>query len=81
MMSTTVQVTSAGRTGGLQQICKLGFVPSILLIFCGFGRTRLSSDFGEFVLVGRVGFSLRISEIDKVTEHKFCVSYVLMIHL
>jgi hypothetical protein len=34
-------------------------------------RTRLSSDFGGFVLAGRVGFSLKISEIDKVTKHKF----------
>jgi hypothetical protein len=67
--------------GYLQQICKLRFLPSILLIFCGFGRTRLSSNFGEFVLVGRVGFSLRISEIDKVTEHNCFVSYVLMIHI
>jgi hypothetical protein len=25
----------------------------------------LSSDFGDFVLAGRVGFALRISEIDK----------------
>jgi hypothetical protein len=51
------------------------------LIFSGYWRTRLSSYFGEIVLAGRVGFSLRISEIDKVTEHKICVSCVLMIHL
>jgi hypothetical protein len=38
-------------------------------------------DFVIFVLAGRVGFSLKISEFDKVIEHKFCVSCVLMIHL
>jgi hypothetical protein len=37
------------------------------LFFC-YWRTRLSSDFGEFVLDGRVGFSLIIFELDKVTE-------------
>jgi hypothetical protein len=72
---------SVGRTGGLQQICKLGFVSSILLIFCGFGRTRLSSNFGGFVLAGRASFSLGISKFNKVTEQKFCVSCALMIHL
>jgi hypothetical protein len=41
----------------------------------------LSSDLVIFVLVGRDGFSLRIYEFDKVIEHKYCVSYVLMIHL
>jgi hypothetical protein len=50
-------------------------------IFSGFWRTRLSSDFGEIVLAGRVGFALKISEINKVTKHKFCVSCVLMVHL
>jgi hypothetical protein len=49
-------------------------------ILC-YWRTRLSSDFGEIVLAGRVGFSLKISKFDKVTKHKFCVSCVLMIHL
>jgi hypothetical protein len=38
-------------------------------------------NFGEFVLARRAGFALRISEIDKVTEQKICVSCVLMIHL
>jgi hypothetical protein len=51
------------------------------LIFSGYWRTRLSSDFGEFVLAGRAGFSLRISEIDKSYRTKICVSCVLMIHL
>jgi hypothetical protein len=51
------------------------------LIFMVIGGQGCPHIFGEFVLVGRVGFSLRISEIDKVTEHKFCVSCVLMIHL
>ena len=34
-----------------------------------------------FVLDSRAGFSLMIFEFDKVTEHKYCVSYVFMIHL
>jgi hypothetical protein len=51
------------------------------MIFHGFGRTRLSSHFGEFLLVGRASFSLRIFEIDKIIEQKLCVSYVLMIDL
>jgi hypothetical protein len=38
-------------------------------------RTRLSSDFSGFILVGRVGFDLIIYEINKVTEHKF-VSHI-----
>jgi hypothetical protein len=59
-----------------------GFVEVWFSDFSGYWRTRLSSsDFGGFVLAGRAGFSLRISEIDKVTEQKFCVSCVLMIHL
>jgi hypothetical protein len=34
LTSTVVQVMSASHTGGLQQICKLGLLASILLIFC-----------------------------------------------
>jgi hypothetical protein len=49
------------------------------LIFCSLGRTRLSSDFGEIVLVERVGFSLRISEFDKVTKYKFVSHMCLFI--
>jgi hypothetical protein len=81
MTSKAIKVTSTCHTGGLLQICKLGFVPSILMIFYGFGRTNLSSNFGEFVLAERVSFSLIIYEIDKVTEHRIFVSYVLMIQL
>jgi hypothetical protein len=52
-------------------------------VFCffGFERARLSSDFGEIVLAFRVGFSLGISEFDKVIEQKYCVSCVLITHL
>jgi hypothetical protein len=64
-----------------------GFVEVWFSDLYGYWRTRLSSDFGGFVLVGRVGFSLRISEINKVTEHKFvshiCVddsSLILLFH-
>jgi hypothetical protein len=35
-------------------------------------RTRLSSDFGDIVLAGRVGFALRISDDNKITELKLC---------
>jgi hypothetical protein len=34
LTSATIQVKSTGCTGCLQQICKLGLVPSTLLIFC-----------------------------------------------
>jgi hypothetical protein len=45
-------------------------------------RTGFVLIFGDFcTVVERVGFSLKIFEFDKVTEQKFCVSYVLMIHL
>jgi hypothetical protein len=52
-----------------------GFVEVWFSDLYGYWRTRLSSDFGGFVLVGRVGFSLKISEINKVTKHKF-VSHI-----
>jgi hypothetical protein len=73
-------VTSASRTSSLQQICGQRKFPGILLrfdllIFCVIGKTRLSSDLGGFVLVGRVGFALKIYEFDKVTEQEF-VSHV-----
>jgi hypothetical protein len=51
------------------------------MIFFGFGRSRLFSNFGEFVWAERVGFSLRIYEFDNITKHKICVSCVFMIHL
>jgi hypothetical protein len=34
LTSTTIRVTSTGHTGGLQQICKLGFVSEVCC-FCG----------------------------------------------
>jgi len=34
----------------------------------GYWRTRLSSYFGGFVLVGRAVFSLRISKVNRVTK-------------
>jgi hypothetical protein len=79
-MSTVEQVTSAGCTGGLQQICGQresfqGFAKVWFSDFSGYWRTWFSSDFGEIVLAGRASFSLRIYEFDKVTKHKF-VSYV-----
>jgi hypothetical protein len=58
-----------------------GFIEVWVSDILYYWRTRLSSDFGETVLAGGVGFALRISEIDKVTKQKFCVSCVLMIHL
>jgi hypothetical protein len=69
-----------GRTSGLHYICgKMNFSRILLmigfLIFGVIGRTRLSSNLGRFVLVGRVDFSLKISKFDKVTNHKF-VSHV-----
>jgi hypothetical protein len=33
----------------------------------------LSSYFGDIVLAGRVGFSLRISDDNKITELKLCL--------
>jgi hypothetical protein len=57
------------------------FVEVWFSYFFGFWRTRLFAYFGEIVLAGRASFALRISEIEKITEHKICVSYVLMIHL
>jgi hypothetical protein len=52
-----------------------GFVEVLFSnIFC-YWRKRLSSYFGGFVLARRAGFSLRIYEINKVTEHKF-VSHI-----
>jgi hypothetical protein len=47
--STTIWVTSAGRTGGLQQICKLGFVPGNFVDFVVVERLVLSSDLVIFV--------------------------------
>jgi hypothetical protein len=44
-----------------------GFAKVWFSDFSGFWKTRLSSYFGEIVLVGRVGFALGIFEIDKVT--------------
>jgi hypothetical protein len=39
----------------------------------GYWRTRLSSCFGDIVLVGCAGFSLRISNDNKITEMKLCL--------
>jgi hypothetical protein len=36
-----------------------GFVEVWFADFSGYWRTRLSSDFGEFVLAGRAGFALK----------------------
>jgi hypothetical protein len=72
-----VRLTSTSHAGGLWYICKL----EILLIFCGFKRISFVLKFGKFVLAGRFGFALRISEFDNIIEQKICVSCVLMIHL
>jgi hypothetical protein len=58
-----------------------GFVEVWFFGFFYYWRTRLSSDFGVIVTVGRASFFLIISEIDKVREQKFYVSCLLMIHL
>jgi hypothetical protein len=55
-----------------------GFAEVWFSNFFGYWRTTFSLNFGEFVSVQRDGFSLIISEIDEVTEHKICVSYVLI---
>jgi hypothetical protein len=79
LMSAIVQVMSIGCIGGLQHICGKrkfqGFVEVWFSDFYGYWRTRLSSNFGEFVLAGRVGFALIISEIKRLQNIKF-VSHV-----
>jgi hypothetical protein len=41
-------------------------------------RTSFVLRFGD---IERTSFVLRFEELNKVTEHKYCVSCVLMIHL
>jgi hypothetical protein len=64
-------------------LLRFGFLVCILedkvvLRFGDFERTSLSSD---LVTLRGLVLVLRFGELDKVTEHKYCVSCVLMIHL
>jgi hypothetical protein len=53
-----------------------GFVEVWFSDFSGYWRTRLSSYFGEIVLVGRVGFfSSEFMKLTRLQEQKF-VSHV-----
>jgi hypothetical protein len=55
--------------------------PWILVIFVLAERKKVFLIFGDIVLVGRVGFSLKIFEVNKLTLLIFFVSYVFIIDL
>jgi hypothetical protein len=53
----------------------------VVLRFSCFGRTRLSSYLVILYWLRGLVFVLIFEGLDKVTEHNYCVSCVLMIHL
>jgi hypothetical protein len=63
---------SAGHTGGLQQICKLGIFPGILLIFVVFESTGFVLRYGDFVTAEIDDFSLENCEFDSLQNRNLC---------
>jgi hypothetical protein len=45
----------------------------VVLSFGDFGGQDCPQIFGDIVLAGRVGFALRISDVNKITELKLCL--------